>query len=442
MFLKTWDIEIKGGNMKKLKIAIIGAGSTYSPELIEGLINKQDSLPLGQLYLMDIDDHKLAVVGGLCERMIQAAHLDTQVVLTKCLEDSLVGADFVLAQIRVGKLPARILDEKIPLKYDLIGQETNGIGGFFKGMRTIPVILDIAHKMESLCPNAWLINFSNPSGMICEAVLNHSKIKMLGLCNVPINMIDGVKKRLNLPNAWVEYVGLNHLTWITAIKDGDQDYLKQAIAEGLNSEAMKNIPASGFSAELIKTVGAIPSSYLEYYYFKDSKLEKAKEAKQCRGEVVSEIEEKLLEMYANTDLHVKPELLSKRGGARYSEVAVNLVDSIYNNKGDIQVVNTKNQGALSFMGYDDAIEISAIIDKNGAHPIPAVIENEHIKSYMVMMKAYEKHAVKAAILGDEDEAMRALLINPLVFDYKKAYPCFQELKQVHKAFLPQFHQGK
>ncbi|MGD9605408.1 MAG: 6-phospho-beta-glucosidase [Bacilli bacterium] len=428
--------------MKKLKIALIGAGSTYSPELIEGFINKRDSLPLGELFLMDIDDRKLQIVGGLCERMIKAAKLDCQVILTKSLEDSLINADFVLAQIRVGKLPARILDEKIPLKYDLIGQETNGIGGFFKGMRTIPVILDIASKMEQLCPNAWLINFSNPSGMICEAVLNHSNIKMLGLCNVPINMIDSVKKRLNLPNAWVEYVGLNHLTWITAIKDGDQDYLQTAISQGLNSEAMKNIPASGFSLDLIHTVGAIPSSYLEYYYFKDSKLQKAKEAKQTRGEVVLEIEEQLLTMYANEELHVKPELLSKRGGARYSEVAVNLVDSIYNDKGDIQVVNTKNNGAIPFMDPNDAIEISAIIDKNGAHPIAAHFENEHIKAYMLMMKAYEKHAVKAAILGSEEEAMRALLINPLVFDYKKAYPCFQELKEAHKEFLPQFFKGK
>lgn len=427
--------------MKKLKIAIIGAGSTYSPELIEGFIQKKHELPLKELYLMDIDDRKLAIVGGLCQRMIKAANLDCQVVLTKSLEDSLVNADFVLAQIRVGKLPARILDEKIPLKYDLIGQETNGIGGFFKGLRTIPVILDIAHKMEQLCPDAWLINFSNPSGMICEAVLNHSKIKMLGLCNVPINMIDSVKKRLNLPNAWVEYVGLNHLTWITAIKEQNVDYLQQALDQGLNSEAMKNIPASGFSLELIKTIGAIPSSYLEYYYYKDTKLEKAKQATQSRGEVVFEIEEKLLEMYQNEDLHVKPELLSKRGGARYSEVAVNLVDSIYNDKGDIQVVNTKNNGAIPFMGINDAVEISAKINRFGAHPIPASFENEHIKSYMLMMKAYEKHAVKAAIMGDEEEAMRALLINPLVFDYKKAYPCFLELKQAHKEFLPQFHKG-
>ena len=430
---------------KGLKIAIIGSGSTYTPELIEGFINKKDSLPLKELYLMDIDERKLNVVGGLCKRMIEAANMDVKVVLTEKLEEALKGADFVLAQIRVGKLPARVLDERIPLKHGLIGQETNGIGGFFKGMRTIPVILDIVRKMEVLCPDAWLINFSNPAGMIAEAVLNNSKIKMMGLCNVPINMIDSLKKRLGLmgQDVEVEYVGLNHLSWITSIRANGKDYLQDAINAGVNSEAMKNIPSSGFSADLIKTVGAIPSSYLEYYYFKDSKLDHAMHVEKSRGEVCIEIEENLLDIYSNSELHIKPELLSKRGGSRYSEVAINLVDSIFNDKNDIQVVNVLNKGAIEFMDDNDAVEICARIGKNGATPIKTTFENEHIKEYMKLMKQYEKHSVNAAITGDEDEAMRALLINPLVWDYKKAYPCFQELKEAHKEHLPQFFkQGK
>src|SRR5690554_7010221 len=190
---------------------------------------------------MDIDSRKLNIVGGLVQRMIKAADIPCEVRMIQSLDEALQNADFVLCQIRVGKLPARVLDEKIPLKYDLIGQETNGIGGFFKGMRTIPEMLKITKRMEVLCPDAWLINFSNPSGMIAEAILNHTNIKMLGLCNVPINMIESVKKRLNLPNAEVEYVGLNHLSWITSIKDNGKDYLQTAIEAGVNSEAMKNI---------------------------------------------------------------------------------------------------------------------------------------------------------------------------------------------------------
>ncbi len=425
-------------NKKGLKIAIIGAGSTYTPELIEGLINKRDSLPVKELYLMDIDERKLNIVGGLAKRMIEAADMDVNVVMTDDLDGSLINADFVLVQIRVGKLPARILDEKIPLKYGLIGQETNGIGGFFKGMRTIPVMIDIAKRMEKLCPDAWLINFSNPSGMIAQALLTHTKIKTMGLCNVPINMISSVKQKLGLENAEVEYVGLNHLTWITSIKHNGKDYLQEAIEQGINSEAMKNIPASGFTPELIKTVGAIPSSYLEYYYYRDAKLEHALKQEKSRGEVCLEIEEELLKIYEDSKLHTKPALLSKRGGARYSEAAINLVDSIYNDKRDIQVVNILNQGAIDFMRDDDVVEISAIIGKDGATPIKANFKNEHIKEYMLLMKAYERHAVQAAITGDDDEAMRALLINPLVLDYKKAYPCYLELKEAHKQYLPQF----
>lgn len=424
--------------MKGLKIAIIGAGSTYTPELIEGLINKRDTLPLEELYLMDIEDRKLNIVGGLSKRMIVAAGLNCNVVLTMSLDEALKGADFVLAQIRVGKLPARVLDERIPLKYDLIGQETNGIGGFFKGMRTIPEIMKIAHRMEELCPDAWLINFSNPSGMIAEAVLNNTKIKMLGLCNVPINTIDGIKKKMDLPNAEVEYVGLNHLAWITGIRQDGVDYLQKAIDEGINGAVMQNIPAFNFTHELIKTVGAIPTSYLIYYYYRDAQLEKAKTAEKCRGEVCMEIEEQLLDIYSNSELHTKPELLSKRGGARYSEVAINLVNSIYNDTNDIQVVNCLNNGAIPFMQDNDAVEVCARIGKNGAQVIKTNCQNEHIKEYMLMIKAYEKHAVRAALTGDEDEAMRALLINPLVGDYKKAKPCFDELKEAHKAHLPQF----
>lgn len=427
---------------KGLKIAIIGSGSTYTPEIIEGFINKKDTLPLRELYLMDIDERKLNVVGSLCKRMVEFAKLDCKVVLTQDLDESLKGADFVMAQIRVGKLPARVLDERIPLKYGLIGQETNGIGGFFKGLRTIPVIMNITKRMEELCPDAWLINFSNPSGMIAEAVLNNSKIKMMGLCNVPINMIDSLKKRLNLKDAEVEYVGLNHLSWITSITANGKDYLQTAIKEGINSEAMKNIPASGFTPELIKTVGAIPSSYLEYYYYKDHKLENAKNVEKCRGEVCMDIEENLLEIYSNSEVHTKPDLLSKRGGSRYSEVAINLVDSIYNDRGDIQVVNILNNGAIDFMADTDAIEICARIDKFGATPIKAKFKNEHIKEYMLMMKAYEKHAVNAALNGDIDEAMRALLINPLAGDYKSFYPCFMELLEAHKTYLPQFFKGE
>lgn len=421
-----------------IKIAIIGSGSTYTPELIEGLINKRDTLPLDCIYLMDIDQRKREIVGSLVKRMFAHVDYNCKVVLTDDLDEALNHADFVLAQIRVGKLPARILDESIPRKYNLIGQETNGIGGFFKGLRTIPAILNICRHMEKDCPDAWLINFSNPSGMIAEAVLNNSPIKMMGLCNVPINTVESIKRQLKLPDAYIEYIGLNHLAWVTKILDHGKDCLQDAIASGVKSPMMQNIPTGGFNKDLVKTVGAIPTSYLEYYYHRDTKLKQCLEAKRTRGEVCLEIEEELLKMYADTSLYVKPALLSKRGGARYSEAAVNLIDAIYNDKHEIHVVNILNKGAIPFMKDNDAVEINAYIGKDGATPIMTNYHNDHIEELMKMMKAYEKHAVKAAIYGDIDEAMRALMINPLVFDHQKAWDCFHELLEAHRRYLPQF----
>jgi 6-phospho-beta-glucosidase len=426
--------------MQQLKIAIIGAGSTYTPELIEGVINRNSSLPVTELVLMDIDERKLNIVGGLCRRMVEKAGLKTSFKLTMDLTEALRDADFVLAQIRVGKLPCRILDEKIPLKYGLIGQETTGIGGFFKALRTVPVMLNIAKQMEALCPQAWLINFSNPSGILAQALQNHTKIKTLGLCNVPINMFAGVEQSLGKSDLDIEYVGLNHLSFITGIKHQGNDLLREALVQGVQGQGMKNIPLQGFSTELIQTIGAIPSSYLEYFYYREDKLKHLMEEEQSRGEVCVEIEERLLEQYQQETLADKPKELEKRGGARYSEAAISLVDAIYNDKQEVHVVNVLNQGALEFMEEDDTVEVAAVIGKSGAVPVPIRnFSNTHVMELMKTVKAYERHTVMAAMDGDDEEAMKALLIHPLVGDYNKAMHCYEEMKLAHKAYLPTFY---
>lgn len=422
----------------RIKVALIGAGSTYTPELIEGIIERHEGLPVGELYLMDIDSHKLEIVGQLSQRMINKAQKSIHVVLTEDLDEALVGADFVLAQIRVGGLACRILDEKIPLKYGFIGQETTGIGGFFKALRTIPVMLHIAKRMEELCPEAWLINFSNPSGILAQALSDYSSIKAIGLCNVPINMMSEVAKFAG-DDVAVEYLGLNHLSFITAIYKDNKDILASMLRDGFKGTAMKNIPAQGFETELLKTVQAIPSSYLEYFYFKDHKLEVLRNEELSRGEVCQTIEEQLLKQYEDQDLSVKPEELSKRGGARYSEAAISLVDAIYNDKQEVHVINTKNEGALGFMRDSDVVEIGAIMGKTGCKPV-AIPDfcNEHVMAIMQVVKAYERHTVEAAVKGSDEEAMLALMIHPLVGDYHQAKACYEEMKEAHKAYLPQF----
>ncbi len=425
--------------MKKLKVAIIGAGSTYTPELIEGMIMRKQSLPITHLALMDIDETKLEVVGNLSERMIDNSKLDIDVLQTKDLDEALKDADFVLAQIRVGKLAARVLDEQIPLKYGFIGQETTGIGGFFKALRTIPVMMDIAKRMEQLCPDAWLINFSNPSGILAEALQNHTKIKTVGLCNVPINMFSEVHEGLGEEGLDIEYLGLNHLSYITGIKKGDKDLFPQVLEQGFNGKGMKNIPVKGFSTNLIQTIEAIPSPYLEYFYFREEKLEHLRHEEKCRGEVCMDIEESLLELYKKQTIKTKPKELESRGGARYSEAAISLVDSIYNDTKDIHVVNVRNQGALSFMEDDDVVEMACVVGKDAVKPIAIPgFDNDHVKEMMQCVKAYERHTIKAALTGSDAEAMKALLIHPLVGDYQKAYDCYEEMKQAHKKYLSQF----
>lgn len=422
-------------------LTVIGSGSTYTPELIDGVIARRDSLHFKEIRLMDVDEQKRKIVGELCERMIRAAGLNCRVMLTENLDQALEGADFVVTQIRVGRLPARVLDETIPLKYDLIGQETTGIGGFFKALRTIPVMLHIALRMEVLCPNAFLINFTNPSGIITQAVRDHSSIRMIGLCNMAVNMAASLAENLGLEQEkmQLQYVGLNHLSWITGIYCEGKEYLAEAIEKGINAEPMKNIQASGFSAECLRVAGGIPSSYLEYFYNREEKLAQQKEAEKCRGEICMALEEELLEIYSNSNLHRKPAQLEQRGGAKYSLAAMNLIDSIVNDKGEIHVVGVKNGDTLPFLHPEDVIEVACRIDSEGATPLPVEhFNNTHIEEMMQMVKAYERHTVRAAVEGSDDEALRALVIHPLIGDYRTARECYEEMKKAHAEYLPQF----
>ena len=424
--------------MKEITLAVIGSGSTYCPELIDGFIKARDSLKLKKVSFMDIDERKRTIVGNLCVRMLKKANVDCEVVMTDDLDEALQGADFVVTQIRVGKLHARYLDESIPKKYDLIGQETTGIGGCFKALRTIPVIKTVCDKIEKICPDAWLINFTNPSGILTEFILNHTNVKNIGLCNVPIDMIDDIKE-ITGEDSDITYLGLNHLSWVTSIKKDGKELLPGLIDSGFSPKVMANIKDDGFDIECLKSIQALPSSYLQYYYCREAKLEHQRNDEKTRAQVCMDIEEQLLEMYQDEELCIKPALLDKRGGHKYSLAAVSLIDSIANDKQDVHVVNIKNNGTLDFMDDDDVVEISAVIGKDGAKPVKIdKVENKHIISLMRVVKAYEKYTVEGAITGNEQAVINGLLIHPLVGDWEKTTKCFEELKQAHKEFLPEF----
>ena len=425
--------------MKEITVAVIGSGSTYCPELVDGFLKASDSLKLKKISFMDINERKRTIVGDLCVRMLKKAGVDCEVVMTDDLDLALQGADFVVTQIRVGMLHARYLDESIPKKYNLIGQETSGIGGMFKALRTIPVIKHICDRIEAICPDAWLINFTNPSGIITEFVLNNTNVKNIGLCNVPIDMLDDIKETTG-PDVDITYVGLNHLSWVTSIKKDGKELITDMINQGYKAKVMANIQDDGIGLDCLKAVNAIPSSYLQYYYCREAKLQHQRDDEKTRAQVCMEIEEQLLKMYQDEELCVKPALLDKRGGHKYSLAAVNLINSLANDVGDIQVVNVKNNGTLDFLEDDDVIEAPCVIGKDGAKPIKVTdFHNKHIINLIRIVKAYEKYTVEAATTGNENAAINGLLIHTIVGDYDKAVKCFNELKEAHKEFLPEFY---
>ncbi|MEI8095349.1 MAG: 6-phospho-beta-glucosidase [Spirochaetales bacterium] len=431
-----------------MKVAVIGAGSSYTPELVGGFLTRQTQLPLNELVLMDLDPVKLGVVGGLAGRMLTQAGHRARLSLTENLDEALRGADFVLTQFRVGKLDARILDEKIPLGFDLIGQETTGIGGLFKALRTIPVIETISQRMEVLCPRALLVNFTNPSGIVTQYLATHSPVRAVGLCNVPINMHHDLARILGKPVTELEldYVGLNHLSWVTAARHQGTDLLPGLIDSGYQGATMKNIPGIEVDPLVLHTAGGLPSSYLNYFYYRDKQLAMLKQAKLSRGEECQSVEAQLLEIYARPTTVAAPPELEQRGGHLYSEVAVSLIDAVWNNTGAENVVDLRNDATshpsgriLDFLEPDDVIEAPALVSRERFKGRPPLHRpNHHVMGLVQAVKAFERLAVEAAVRGDRDAAMQALLVNPLVGDWDRATACFDALLKAHRVWLPRF----
>ncbi|KYD11488.1 6-phospho-beta-glucosidase [Geobacillus sp. 44B] len=437
-------------SFKGVKIVTIGGGSSYTPELIEGFIKRYHELPVRELWLVDIPEgeEKLNIVGELARRMVKKAGVPIDIHLTLDRRRALEGADFVTTQIRVGGLQARAKDERIPLKYGVIGQETNGPGGLFKGLRTIPVILDIIRDMKELCPDAWLINFTNPAGMVTEAVLRYSDHKKaVGLCNVPIGMRMGVAKLFNVDasRVHIDFAGLNHMVFgLNVYLDGN-NIMDQLIDRLTSSDkagmTMRNIADLGWEPDFLKGLKLLPCPY-HRYYFQTSKMlaEELEAAKKVgtRAEVVQKLEKELFELYKDPNLNVKPPQLEKRGGAYYSDAACSLICSIYNDKRDIQTVNTRNNGAIASIPGESAVEVNCIITKEGPKPIAVGDLPVAVRGLVQQIKSFERVAAEAAVTGDYYTALVAMTINPLVPSDTIAKQILDEMLEAHKEYLPQF----
>jgi 6-phospho-beta-glucosidase len=430
--------------MEGLKIAIIGGGSSYTPELAEGIIKKRDTFPVRELALYDVESgrEKAETICALIGRMFRRANVNINVSLTFDRKQVLGNADFVVCQFRVGGLRARSLDEKLPLKYGLIGQETTGPGGFAKALRTIPVILELCRDMQEICPDAWLINFTNPSGLVTQAILTHTNIKCIGLCNVPVNMERDVKNALGKDgeNAHCVFAGINHLSFIGRVFVDGRDILKGPDSVWkLRGEGMKNIPDVQLPAELLDRLGFIPSSYLKYYFLEkqmiDEQFRRFMDTGKTRADDVMEIERELFKKYAEESLCEKPAELSKRGGSLYSEAAVSLMDSIYGDRGDIQVLNVQNGGCLPELHAESVIETNCVVRREGATPLSYGPLPPVIRGLVQHAKAYEKLVIEAAVEKSRTLALSALIANPLVHDAGAAINLFNDILDANRIYI-------
>ena len=424
-----------------INLTIIGAGSTYCPELMQGLIRRKDILALDELRLSDIDENRLHIVGEFCERVLLENGMTPRITRTKDLSLALDGADFVVAQIRAGKLEARIRDEKIPLGYDLIGQETTGIGGFANALRTIPQMEQIARAIERYAPAAWLVNFSNPSGIVTEYLLNHTPVKAVGLCNLPIGAQERIAKLLQLPMEQVrlETASLNHCGAITAVHVGEKNVLPGLLlpetleqAAALDGWVQNYVP-------IIELLAAIPNDYLQYFFYGSRKLAEQKAAAQTRGEACVEIETRLLSYYADERNRVIPSMLSERGGHLYSEAAIALIASLSGAQPGYHVVDVQNNGVIDFLPDNSVIETCCYVEKGQMTRIPLTVQpNEVLRALLISVKAYETLTVQAAMSGDRRAALRALACNPLTTDLDRSAPCLEEILLQNRSLLPRF----
>lgn len=436
--------------MSGLKIVVIGGGSSYTPELIEGLLNRYHEMPVASLWLVDIEEgkEKVEIIAGLARRMIAKAGLTIEVVATLDRESALRDADFVCSQFRAGCLDARISDERISLKYGLIGQETNGLGGFANACRTIPIALEIAADMERLCPDAWLLNFTNPSWMVTEAILRHSRIKAVGLCNVPVIMQKGITTLLQCADekeVVMQVAGLNHFIFVRQILHKGKEWLPEVIAEinaGRDPLVPRNIPPFRWPSHLLQGLGMIPCAYLRYYYMKDDLLrQELAEAggEGTRGEVVKQLEKILFDQYRDPHLAVKPKALEGRGGQYYSEAACELMNAIYNDKRIIMHVNTRNNGAINGLPDDCAVEVSSLITASGPLPLNVAPFPEDTLRLLQLMKSFERLTIEAALTGNRHTAWRALMLNPLIVSGEKLELALDEVIAENRQWLPAFH---
>jgi 6-phospho-beta-glucosidase len=415
-----------------MKIAIIGAGSSYTPELFEKLAEKKEHFPVKSITLMDTDTARLEAVAGFCARYAKYLELDITLETTRDINQAVYGADFVNTQIRVGGNTYRIKDEKIPNSMGVIGQETTGPGGFMKALRTVPAMMDIASAIKKNAPHARLINYTNPTGIIAQALYDYTDIACAALCAGGIRPAWRAARVLGVEASDVQFdmFGLNHLNYAYNIK---------VRGRAVTPEEMVLIAAdTGVSPELCQAIGAVPSGYLTHFYHREKTLTKQLSAEKTRGEIVLELEKEIFTDFNNPNFHEKPPSLKKRGGGGYSEVAVGVMDAMYANRDTWHVINVPNRGVFKCMPDNAVMETAVIVNANGIRPITAAPPPKAVWGFVAMVKNYEMLTAEAAVTGDYHTALMALTHHPLVGDFDLAKNLLGQMLEANREYLPQF----
>lgn len=427
-----------------MKLVVVGGGSTYTPELVDGVIKRHSRLPITHIHLIDISHTRLDVVAAFAARMVKAAGRDITITSGINLEEGLTGADFVISQFRVGTQAARHRDELLGRKYGLVGQETVGVGGFAKALRTIPVATQVARTVESVAPHATLLNFTNPAGLITQTLISQfPKLQIVGLCNVPWNTKIEIAGALGTESSSIDfdYVGLNHLSWIRGVSIDGADVSAKAIAafRGLTIDKAKPGDSPAWTQSSVDMLQAIPNYYLLYYYQERAWIEYQKDH-DTRASQVMKIEDQLIEKFSDPNLVVKPEELMQRGGAYYSDSAAELMADIHNDAGTTHIVNTRNNGAIASLPDDAVVEIPAIITRTGAASRPTSELRPDIDALVRSVKDFEMLTIDAALNGSEESALRALITNPIGPDIADARDLWADLKRENAGMIGLFNE--
>jgi 6-phospho-beta-glucosidase len=428
-----------------LKLTVIGAGSSYTPELFADLATEAERLDVEQVLLMDANAERAAFVAEVSKKLVKDSGQNIRVTGTADLEEAVREADFIMLQIRVGGLAARVRDEKLPMELGMVGNETTGAGGFVCALRTITAVLDIAGAIDRFAPDAWVFNLSNPAGIVTETLLKHTTLKVMGFCNIPINTTYALADVLDVSPAKVQLdcFGLNHLSWVRRVFVDGEERLQPLIAETCDADSIlyrRGLVDDFMEPDFLRALAMIPSWYVRYFYFPEQTLAEDRRAGQSKGEEDIQREARLREIYSTAGYDDEARyILSSKGGAQYYLPVLQAIHAIVNNSGDVVVADVRNGTALPDLPPHVCVEVPARIYRDRTEPLPVGAMPLSVRGLVQTVKAYEELTIQAALTGSKEIAIEALMANPLVGSFGKANRFFSQVLENERQYIPQFY---